>query len=237
MTSVGAIALLVIAVGCTAMPTEEAPTPTPTPPPQWMSELRVQSGLSVETIECIYERVSGDSWVMAVVVASSPLGSWLRQEQTLRLYGCLTDQEVMRLNPEPDYLPSFQRCVETVIGIDAFVEEMMIVNEGNQHDFPMAFITCTPSPWYSAETIRCIDDEFGAWDKALPLQHEEQAFRMYGCLTDEEAYAEMPSAPYPPSFQRCAEEKVGFEAFLRFMTEGDETPSWFFDCFHLLATQ
>ena len=108
----------------------------------------------------------------------------------------------------------------------------------------------------SDETIVCLEKRIsllGANPQdvmELPWGHpmrQRFAALMYACYTDEYAselysYQDPSARPdYPPSFQRCAEEQVGFEGFLWYMTMSDEEadrlggfPGWVLACAHLI---
>ncbi|MDE2837705.1 MAG: hypothetical protein OXL97_09410 [Chloroflexota bacterium] len=189
--------------------------------------------------------------------------SCLTDEEAGEFYGHLDPRR------RPIYPPSFQRCAEERVGFEEFFESIS-GDEPEGGVFPQWFTDCIPQaegapPYADApstlsvmdqETMACMNERTNLLGAApqdvleLPGQHpmrQRLAALLYACYTDEyasELYSHFdPSLRpgYPPSFQRCAEEQVGFEEFLRFMTMSDQEaakledlPSWFYDCEHLI---
>lgn len=175
------------------------------------------------------------------------------------------------LNPslQPFYPPSFQRCAEEKVGFEEFFEAMS-GDEPEGGLFPQWFAACVPRGEgapplpgappelrvMSEESIACLGGRVNLLGAdpldvmELPWGHpmrQRLASLMYACYADDyasELYSHLdPSVRpgYPPSFQRCAEQQVGFEEFLRFMTMSDEEaerlegfPDWFLNCGHLI---
>ncbi len=175
------------------------------------------------------------------------------------------------LNPnlQPFYPPSFQRCAEDKIGFEEFFE-VMSEGQPEGEVFPQWFAACVPRGEgapplpgpppelrvMSEETIACLEERVSLLGAdpldvmELPWGHpmrQRLAALLYPCYTDDyasELYSHLDSSVqpgYPPSFQRCAEEQVGFEEFFRYMTMSEEEaaklqdyPDWVYGCAHLI---
>ena len=99
------------------------------------------------------------------------------------------------------------------------------------------------APSLSADTLRCIDVrslryEIGVYAQppvppGEPIEVDDWV-RLYSCLADEEAEAIPRKAEWPPSYQRCVEDEIGQDAFIRYWlyaTEEDDTPLVIVECF------
>ena len=103
----------------------------------------VSQGLSSTTAQCLNERTEGRYQEVVARMYSHPddPDSILAGEL---MYGCLTDQEAEDLYPELSaiYPPSYQRCVEDILGWEAFVEEVIRTIEDLDYEWDDAWVEC-----------------------------------------------------------------------------------------------
>lgn len=109
--------------------------------------------------------------------------------------------------------------------------------------------TSVPFQRVSRATEQCLDERFdGRHDEVVTRMytHPDDPTNtinwelMYGCFTDEEAERLYPEAfaLYPPSYTRCAEDALGWDAFVEEVTLLINEPDYlgddvWLDCLHL----
>lgn len=116
-------------------------------------------------------------------------------------------------------------------GDDVYTEPptfvLPVTREESDSDIPMVNV--------STATQQCLNERFdGRYNETVERMytHPDEIDSlvaseiMYGCFTDREAEELFGWLPYPPSGQRCVEERLGWDAFVADVTRMAEDPTY-----------